>query len=92
MLVQPTKSPTTPAEETSLLADIWPTIQQAVEEGPVSGKIVQGLVVLTTEGKPMPLAGAKGTVQRRQAIDLYQEEINQKYLDLANVSLTKSTG
>ena len=62
VLIQPTRYPATLSEETCLLANIWPIIEQAADEGPVSARLVRSLVVFTTKEKPMPIAGGKNTV------------------------------
>ncbi|KAJ7827451.1 hypothetical protein B0H13DRAFT_2241007 [Mycena leptocephala] len=57
---------------------IWPVIEKANTIAPAFSRIFKEMIIFTSLGKPLPRA-AKGTVQRKPAIDLYSHEIDAVY-------------
>lgn len=71
--VQPEKS------KEALLDELWPTIETANATSPAHARIMsKDFVTFATADKPLPRAG-KGTVQRKMAVKLYEEELNSLY-------------
>ena len=58
----------------ALLDEVWPKIEAANAMLPQNAKIAKDRVVFTKPYKPLPRNG-KGTVQRKQAVIEYEEEI-----------------
>lgn len=79
VLVQPDRWPESEQEERSLIDATWPQIERANEAGPVFGRLIKELVVVTKRAKPMERAGGKDTVQRKRSLQLYQTEIDEAY-------------
>ena len=79
VLVQPRQWPEDDETEKRLLEEIWSSFKRADEAGPVYGRLIKELVVLTKKDKPMARAGGKDTVQRKRSIELYEEEIELAY-------------
>ncbi|KAI9676690.1 MAG: hypothetical protein M1822_008253 [Bathelium mastoideum] len=79
VLLQPTEWPASEQEERELVDKVWPSFEKANEAGPVYGRLIKELVVVTKREKPMARAGGKDTVQRKRSIELYEEEIDQAY-------------
>ena len=79
VLVQPTQWPENPETEKWLLEEISSSLTRANEAGPVDGRLIKELVVLTKKDKPMARAGGKDTVQRKGSIELYEKEIEAAY-------------
>ncbi|KAG2133352.1 putative aminoadipate reductase [Suillus clintonianus] len=57
---------------------VWPEIEEANRAGPAFSRIFKEMVLVTRREKPMPRAG-KGTVTKKAASQLYEEEINALY-------------
>ncbi|KAJ7153103.1 putative aminoadipate reductase [Mycena crocata] len=57
---------------------IWPVVQKANATAPAFSRIFKEMIAFTSIGKPLPRA-AKGTVQRKPALDLYAGEIEAVY-------------
>ena len=79
VLLQPREWPKDDEAEEQLLDDLWPDFEKANEAGPVHGRLIRELVVLTKKEKPMARAGGKDTVQRKRSIELYETEIDLIY-------------
>ncbi|KAL9078027.1 MAG: hypothetical protein Q9157_003058 [Trypethelium eluteriae] len=79
ILLQPARWPETEHQERELVDRVWSTFEKANEAGPVYGRLIKELVVLTRKDKPMARAGGKDTVQRKRSIELYEAEINEAY-------------
>ncbi|QSZ36628.1 hypothetical protein DSL72_006509 [Monilinia vaccinii-corymbosi] len=63
----------------ALLNEIWPEIQSANASCPAHARIMsKDFVTFARADKPLPRAG-KGTVQRKMALKLYEEELNSLY-------------
>ncbi|RAL65944.1 hypothetical protein DID88_005605 [Monilinia fructigena] len=63
----------------ALLDELWPVIQSANANSPTHARIMsKDFVTFVTADKPLPRAG-KGTVQRKMAMKLYEEELNSLY-------------
>ncbi|KAG2076565.1 putative aminoadipate reductase [Suillus decipiens] len=57
---------------------VWPDIEEANNEAPAFSRIFKEMILVTRSEKPMPRA-AKGTVNKKTSIKLYEEEINVLY-------------
>ncbi|KAL1679196.1 hypothetical protein EV122DRAFT_277408 [Schizophyllum commune] len=57
---------------------IWPIIEEANRGAPAYSRIFKELILVTRDTKPLPRT-EKGTVMRRLALQMYQEEINKIY-------------
>ena len=79
VLLQPRQWPKNDEEERCLLEEIWSSFKLANEAGPVNGRLIKELVVLTKKDKPMARAGGKDTVQRKASIELYKKELELAY-------------
>lgn len=69
---------TTKEDRVRLIGEIWPKIVEANEAAPGHGQLAQDKIILAKPEKPFPRAG-KGTVQRKMAVTLYQDEIEEIY-------------
>ena len=83
LLIDPLNRPQTSEERNVFLDDIWPTVLQAVGEGPPAGKLIKELVIFTSPEKPIPRTSGKGTILRKRTVELYQEEIDEAYATFA---------
>jgi hypothetical protein len=79
VLVQPFEWPASEEEEQALIDSAWPYFEKANASGPVFGRLIKELIILTKPDKPMARAGGKDTVQRKRSFDLYEAEINAAY-------------
>ncbi|KAJ3555784.1 hypothetical protein NM688_g2384 [Phlebia brevispora] len=57
---------------------IWPIVDQANASAPAFGRVFKEMILVTHPSKPLPRA-PKGTIIRKQALRLYQEEIEKLY-------------
>ncbi|KAG2103392.1 putative aminoadipate reductase [Suillus discolor] len=57
---------------------VWPEIEEANKAGPAFSRIFKEMVLVTCKEKPMPRTG-KGTITKKAASQLYEEEINSLY-------------
>lgn len=87
VLLQPRRWPRSEEEERSLLEVVWSSLERANRAGPVHGRLIKELVILTKEDKPMARAGGKDTVQRKNSIDLYSGEIDLAYSNAEKLGL-----
>lgn len=87
VLVQPRQWPKNDETEKRLLEEICSSFKRANEAGPVHGRLIKELVVLTKEDKPMARAGGKDTVQRKRTIELYDKEIELAYQEAEKLGL-----
>ncbi|EKM57056.1 uncharacterized protein PHACADRAFT_208208 [Phanerochaete carnosa HHB-10118-sp] len=55
---------------------IWPAVQEANAKAPAFARVFKEMILVADPGKPLPRA-AKSTVIRKQALDLYEVEIEQ---------------
>jgi long-subunit acyl-CoA synthetase (AMP-forming) len=65
------------ADEKALVAfrnEIWPAVEEANRMAPAFARIFKEMILVTSPSKPLPRA-AKGTVNRKAAVVLYDEEI-----------------
>lgn len=83
LLIEPVTYPASTEEKESLLQDIWPAVEQAMRDGPATGRLVKPLVLFTVVDKPMMRAGGKGTVQRKKTVASYHLELDLAYNALA---------
>jgi hypothetical protein len=54
--------------------EIWPAVEEANRSAPAFGRIFKEMILVARPDKPLPRA-AKGTVNHKAAIALYDEEI-----------------
>lgn len=87
VLVQPVKWPESEQEERQLIDTTWSYFEKSNEAGPVFGRLIKELVVVTKPDKPMARAGGKDTVQRKRSLDLYIDEINHAYENAEKLGL-----
>ncbi|KAJ9624372.1 hypothetical protein H2204_010825 [Knufia peltigerae] len=73
------------AERAGFIEEIWPTIQAANADCPRHAQIKKSHIMFIKPGKPM-LRSAKGTIQRRPTLNLYEMEIDELYADAEKVS------
>ncbi|KAF8154567.1 hypothetical protein B0H34DRAFT_661311 [Crassisporium funariophilum] len=57
---------------------IWPFIEEANKVAPTYSRLFKELVLISSPDKPLPRAG-KGTIMRKAALSLYNEEIEAIY-------------
>ncbi|KAI0802060.1 hypothetical protein BC629DRAFT_1496418 [Irpex lacteus] len=62
---------------------IWPIIEEANKHSGTHARITRDMVILTDAARPLPRA-AKGTVIRKQALALYDDDIEILYASIAN--------
>ncbi|KAJ7484451.1 putative aminoadipate reductase [Mycena latifolia] len=94
ILIEPTPDVAIDAEDSNRFAKlrnkIWPVIEEANSIAPAFSRIFKEMILFTSPRKPLPRA-AKGTVQRKPAIDLYSREIDAVYSVVAeNATVTDS--
>ncbi|KAG6855913.1 hypothetical protein H0H87_009479 [Tephrocybe sp. NHM501043] len=65
-------------EVATLRNKLWPIIEEANQIAPAYSKIFKEMILFTSDKKPLPRAG-KGTVMRKAALALYEEEITALY-------------
>lgn len=53
-----------------------PIVEEANKVGPAFSRIFKEMILITSPDKPLPRAG-KGTVMRKAALALYNDEIDQ---------------
>ncbi|KAJ6579476.1 putative aminoadipate reductase [Mycena vulgaris] len=82
ILIEPTPALAIDVEDprqcAGLRNKIWPVIEEANKIAPAFSRIFKEMIIFTSQGKPLPRA-AKGTVQRKPAVDLYAREIDDVY-------------
>jgi hypothetical protein len=67
-----------PADEVALAAfrnEIWPEVEEANRTAPAFGRIFKEMILIANLDKPLPRA-AKGTVNHKAAVTLYEDEIS----------------
>ncbi|GJE93359.1 acetyl-CoA synthetase-like protein, partial [Phanerochaete sordida] len=70
--------PRDPAYADRLRDAIWPAVQEANMKAPAFARIFKEMILIADSAKPLPRA-AKSTVIRKQALDLYEAEIEELY-------------
>ena len=78
VLMETRQSPQSKLDTALLIQKIWPSIELANQSCPSHGQILKGMAILTSAGKPMMRAG-KGTVQRGNTLELYEDDIDLLY-------------
>ncbi|KAJ8126523.1 hypothetical protein O1611_g7114 [Lasiodiplodia mahajangana] len=78
LLIEAVDPPANSEDEQRLLEAIWPSVETANKECPSHGRIHSNMIIFTSAAKPM-LRAAKGTVQRRMTLNLYEAELNALY-------------
>lgn len=67
-----------PAEQTQIIDNLWPQIEEANERCPAYAKVTKRHILFTRPGKPMARS-AKGSVQRHVTVQQYEEELNELF-------------
>lgn len=57
---------------------IWPSVEEANRHAPTFGRIFKEMILVTDHARPLPRA-AKGTAIRKQAWNIYADEIEKAY-------------
>ncbi|KAG1835183.1 putative aminoadipate reductase [Suillus variegatus] len=82
ILVEPRAGSEIDVDDENQLAEfrnrVWPDIEEANKEAPAFSRIFKEMILVTHSKKPMPRA-AKGTVNKKLSVKLYEEEINALY-------------
>ncbi|KAG6852620.1 putative secondary metabolism biosynthetic enzyme [Blastosporella zonata] len=65
-------------ELAALRNKIWSSIEEANAIAPAYSRIFKEMILISSKEKPLPRAG-KGTILRKAAVKLYEEEINAIY-------------
>ncbi|KAF9479408.1 acetyl-CoA synthetase-like protein [Pholiota conissans] len=68
---------------------IWPIIEEANNVAPAFSKIFKELILIADPNKPLPRA-AKGTVMRKQALQVYADEIEDLFATVESVQATET--
>ena len=79
LLIEPTLCPGTEEARSSLMSEIWPTVERTNYSCVAQGRIEKDLVMLTLPEKPM-LRTEKGTVRKKATIEAYRREIDEMYI------------
>ncbi|KAG6907803.1 putative NRPS-like protein biosynthetic cluster [Tephrocybe rancida] len=66
------------AQLASLRNKLWPTIEEANDVAPAHSRIFKEMILIASKEKPLPRAG-KGTILRKAAVKVYEEDINAIY-------------
>jgi hypothetical protein len=78
LLVEPAEEHgVNPLDEHALAAyrnTIWGAVEAANRDSPAFGRVYKEMILVTSPSKPLPRAG-KGTVQKKAALELYDEDI-----------------
>jgi hypothetical protein len=78
LLVEPTEAHAVdPTDEKALAAfrnEIWGVVEAANRNSPAFGRVYKEMILVARPDKPLPRAG-KGTVLRKGALKLYDEDI-----------------
>lgn len=67
-------------DHTSMIDQLWPSIEEANSVCPAHARISKSHILFTPPGRPM-LRSGKGTVQRALTLKLYEKEIENIYRD-----------
>ncbi|KJZ74077.1 hypothetical protein HIM_06526 [Hirsutella minnesotensis 3608] len=78
LLIEPKINPQGEEDVAGLLEEVWPTIDAVNLETVAHGRIGKSFVALTKAEKPFPRS-AKGSIQRKLALQMYEDEIAELY-------------
>ncbi|KAJ3517676.1 hypothetical protein NLJ89_g350 [Agrocybe chaxingu] len=82
VLVEPAAGHEIDVSDKAQVADIrnkiWPSIEEANRNAPAFSKIYKEMVLVTSRDRPLPRS-PKGTVMRKAALHLYDEDIEELY-------------
>lgn len=70
----------TAEERARIIDEIWPYIMQANKSAPGHAQLARDSIIFNKAGKPF-LRAAKGTIQRKATVKLYEAEIEERYQD-----------
>jgi hypothetical protein len=83
LLVEPTEvhavDPTDEGALTAFRNEIWDAVEAANRSSPTFGRVYKEMILVTKPDKPLPRAG-KGTVQKKAALKIYDDEIEALYV------------
>ncbi|GBE84591.1 acetyl-CoA synthetase-like protein [Sparassis crispa] len=88
IIVEPRGFAVSPGDEDALSKFrnvVWSQVEEANHAAPPFAKIFKETIIFTDPDRPFPRA-AKGTVQRKQALTLYEAEIEQLYKTIEDSS------
>lgn len=85
LILEPLTYPKDEAEEKRFMKMAWPYVVIANKETVAHGRIAREFIMIASPKKPF-FRAAKGTVQRKATITLYQEEIDRLYANAEEVS------
>ena len=71
----------TARQREEVLSRLWPLVEEVNRMCPTYAKITKDLTLILSPGKPMARA-AKGTVQRRATVTLYEKELDMIYANI----------
>lgn len=74
------------SQRAQIIEELWPTIQNANADCPCHAQIKKFYITFINPAKPM-LRSAKGTIQRRPTLQLYEKEIDKLYADAEQLSV-----
>ncbi|KAF8892830.1 acetyl-CoA synthetase-like protein [Gymnopilus junonius] len=93
VLIEPRESHTIDVKNGEQVAQfrnlIWPVIEEANKVAPAFSRIFKEMILITDAKKPLPRT-AKGTVMRKLAVEMYEEEISALYLTVEATEATES--
>ncbi|KAL0961448.1 hypothetical protein HGRIS_006393 [Hohenbuehelia grisea] len=78
ILIQPNDDAAAAHNEGALRDKVWPTIEEGNRITQRYARIKKSMILFTTPSKPLPL-NAKGLVRRKEALKLYEQEIDTLY-------------
>ncbi|KAH9932151.1 hypothetical protein B0H21DRAFT_699704 [Amylocystis lapponica] len=82
ILIEPAPEHSIPAGDENALIGfrnlIWPTVEEANHPAPAFARIFKEMIVVTDPARPL-VRVAKGTVQRKPSLALYEEDIEAAY-------------
>lgn len=73
------------SQRAQIIEELWPTIQNANADCPRHAQIKKSHIMFINPAKPM-LRSAKGTIQRRPTLNMYDKEIDELYHDAEHSS------
>ncbi|KAI0087796.1 hypothetical protein BDY19DRAFT_1010558 [Irpex rosettiformis] len=88
VLIEPHAAHTVDASDESLVQEfidkIWPIVEEANKIAMAYGRISKNMIIITSRDRPLPRA-AKGTIVRKQAIELYNDDIEKLYSSASGI-------
>ncbi|OTA98386.1 hypothetical protein M426DRAFT_258942, partial [Hypoxylon sp. CI-4A] len=85
LLIEPLEYPKDDQEAEKFIDELWPTVEIVNKDTASHGRISREFIILSNSEKPLP-RGGKGSIQRANAVKLYQEEIDGLYEGGVNIA------